>query len=41
VNFAAVAWDRALLQQELDAAELLAFASQWQDGPQTPERICG
>jgi hypothetical protein len=41
VNFAAVAWDRALLQQDLDAAELLAFANQWQDGPQTPERICG
>jgi hypothetical protein len=41
VNFAAVAWDRALLQEQLDAAELLAFANQWQDGPQTPERICG
>jgi hypothetical protein len=41
VKFAAVSWDRALLQAELDAAELLAFANQWQDGPATPERICG
>jgi hypothetical protein len=41
VNFAAVSWDRALLQEQLDADELLAFAEQWQDGPQTPERVCG
>jgi hypothetical protein len=41
VNFAAVSWDRALLQGQLDADELLAFAEQWQDGPATPERICG
>jgi hypothetical protein len=41
VNFAAVSWDRALLQEQLDADELIAFAEQWQDGPATPERICG
>jgi hypothetical protein len=41
VDFAAVAWDRALLQAQLDAEELLAFAEQWQDGAQTPERVCG
>ncbi|MET0772737.1 MAG: DUF3105 domain-containing protein [Candidatus Limnocylindrales bacterium] len=41
VNFAAVSWDRALLQEQLDADELLAFAEQWQDGPATPERVCG
>jgi hypothetical protein len=41
VAFAAVSWDRALLQGELDADELLAFAEQWQDGAATPERVCG
>jgi hypothetical protein len=41
VDFAAVSWDRALLQEQLDADELLAFAEQWQDGPATPERVCG
>ncbi len=41
VNFAAVAWDRVLLLKELDQDQLLAFANQWQDGPQTPERVCG
>lgn len=41
VNFAAVSWDRALLQEQLDADELLAFAIQWQDGAATPERVCG
>ncbi len=41
VNCAAVSWDRALLQEQLDADELIAFAEQWQDGPATPERICG
>jgi len=41
VDFAAVAWDRVLLLGELDRDQLLAFANQWQDGPQTPERICG
>ena len=40
VNFAAVAWDRVLLQEELDGDRLLTFANQWQDGPQTPERVC-
>ncbi len=40
VNFAAVAWDRVLLQEEFDREQLLAFANQWQDGPQTPERVC-
>jgi hypothetical protein len=40
VDFAAVAWDRVLLQQELDRDQLLAFANQWQDGAQTPERVC-
>jgi hypothetical protein len=37
VNFAAVAWDRELLLNQFDKAALLAFANQWQDGPQTPE----
>ncbi len=37
VQVAAIAWDRVLLQEELDKDELLAFANQWQDGPQTPE----
>ena len=37
VNFAALAWDRALLQDQFDEAALLTFANQWQDGPQTPE----
>ena len=41
VNFTAVSWDRALLQEQLDADELIAFAEQWQDGAATPERICG
>jgi hypothetical protein len=41
VNFAAVAWDRVLLLGELDREQMLTFANQWQDGPQTPERICG
>jgi hypothetical protein len=40
VHFAAVAWDRALLLTAFDREQLLAFANQWQDGPQTPERIC-
>lgn len=40
VNFAAVAWDRVLLLEQFDAEQLLAFANQWQDGAQTPERIC-
>jgi hypothetical protein len=40
VAFAAVAWDRALLLTEFDKDQLLEFANQWQDGPQTPERIC-
>lgn len=40
VAFAAVAWDRVLLLKEFDRAQLLAFANQWQDGPQTPERVC-
>ncbi len=40
VDFAAVAWDRVLLQQDFDRDQLLAFANQWQDGPQTPERVC-
>ena len=25
---------------QLDREQLLAFANQWQDGPQTPERVC-
>lgn len=37
VNFAAVAWDRALLLDQFDKQALLTFANQWQDGPQTPE----
>lgn len=41
IEFAAVTWDRALLQEQLDAGELRAFAEQWQDGPATPERVCG
>ena len=40
VNFAALAWDRALLLKDFDKQELLDFASQWQDSVQTPERIC-
>lgn len=40
VDFAAVAWDRVLLLGEFDRDLLLAFANQWQDGPQTPERVC-
>lgn len=40
VNFAAVAWDRVLLLKEFDRDQLLGFANQWQDGPQTPERVC-
>ena len=40
VNFAALAWDRALLLKDFDKAALLTFANQWQDGPQTPEAIC-
>jgi len=38
--YAAVAWDRALLLPELDAAQLKTFAEQWQDGPVTPEQAC-
>jgi hypothetical protein len=41
VNFAAIAWDRVLLLGDLDSEQLLTFANQWQDGPQTPERVCG
>lgn len=37
INFAAVAWDRELLLEEFDKQQLLTFANQWQDGPQTPE----
>ena len=37
-RFAAVAWDRALLLDELDRASLLTFAEQWIDGPAAPER---
>lgn len=40
VNFAAVAWDRVLLLKEFDHDQLLGFANQWQDGAQTPERVC-
>lgn len=40
IDFAAVAWDRVLLLEEFDGDQLLAFANQWQDGPQTPERVC-
>lgn len=40
VNFAAVAWDRVLLLETFDKEKLLTFANQWQDGPQTPERVC-
>ncbi len=34
VNFAALAWDRALLLKDFDKQQLLTFANQSQDGPQ-------
>jgi hypothetical protein len=40
VDFAAVAWDRVLLLEDFDREALLEFANQWQDGAQTPERVC-
>jgi hypothetical protein len=40
VDFAAVAWDRAILLEEFDKQALLDFANRWQDGAQTPERVC-
>lgn len=36
--YALLAWDRAMLLSEWDTEAALAFADQWQDGPQTPER---
>jgi hypothetical protein len=39
--YALLAWDRAMLLPEWDTEAALAFADQWQDGPQTPERgVC-
>ena len=36
-QFAALAWDRAMLMPTWDANAALTFAQQWQDGPQIPE----
>jgi hypothetical protein len=38
--FAALAWDRALLLDEWNAEQAMAFAAQWQDNAQGPEHIC-
>jgi hypothetical protein len=38
--FAVLAWDRVLLLSEWDTAKALAFANQWQENPQAPERAC-
>jgi hypothetical protein len=36
-RFALVAWDRALLLDDLDMAKALTFAEQWTDAPGAPE----
>ncbi|CAN5748769.1 hypothetical protein BH23CHL8_BH23CHL8_26490 [soil metagenome] len=39
--YAVLAWDRAMLLPEWDTGSALAFANQWQDAPQSPERgVC-
>jgi hypothetical protein len=39
-DFAALAWDRALLMDTWDPQLAMTFAQQWQDSPQAPESRC-
>jgi len=40
-DFAALSWDRALLLDSFDAAQLQTFAEQWQESPVWPEKgVC-
>lgn len=40
-DYAAVSWDRALLLDTFDAAQLQTFAEQWQESPVWPEKgVC-